>query len=133
MGRLLNMGLEPYLIRSGALAMVSQRLLRQVSRCAEWTDHPGQRLGIPVEKALVARGCERCRHTGYLGRFPIAEFLVLQDAVIAKVILDRSDVITLERVALERGMVSLWKYGVNAVKEGRTTPLEVRRVIGLSR
>lgn len=129
-GRLLDMGIEPYLIRSGVLAVVSQRLLRQVCSCAEWTDYPVQKLGMPVEQVLVARGCERCRHTGYLGRFPIAEFLVLQDAVVAKAVLDRSDVITLERVALERGMVSLWEHGVQAVKEGRTTPLEVRRVLG---
>jgi len=129
-GRLLDMGIEPYLIRSGVLAVISQRLLRQVCQCAEWTDHPSQKLGMPAERVLVAKGCEQCRHTGYVGRFPIAEFLVLQDEVIARSVLNRSDVVTLERVALERGMVSLWEHGVNAVKEGRTTPLEVRRVLG---
>jgi len=129
-GRLLDMGIEPYLIRSGVLAVVSQRLLRQVCDCAEWTDNPASKLGMPLERVRVAKGCEKCRHAGYMGRFPIAEFLVLQHEAIAKAILDRSDVVTLERIALEQGMVSLWEHAVNAVKEGRTTPVEARRVLG---
>ncbi len=129
-GRLLDMGIEPYLIRSGVLVVVSQRLLRQVCECAEWTGDSGQMLGLPVDQVRVAKGCEECRHTGYVGRFPIAEVLVLQDEAIGRAVLDRSDVITLERVAMERGMVTLWENAITAVKEGRTTPLEVRRVLG---
>ncbi len=83
-----------------------------------------------MERVRVTKGCEKCRHTGYIGRFPIAEVLVLQDEAIGRAVLDRSDVITLERVALERGMVTLWENAMTAVKEGRTTPLEVRRVLG---
>lgn len=129
-GRLLDMGIEPYLVRSGVLAVLSQRLLRRVCQCAEWTESPQARLGLPVERVCEARGCPDCRHTGYSGRFAIAEILLLQDESLAKAILDRVDVVTLERLALERGMVSLWDAAVQAVKEGRTTPLEVRRVLG---
>ncbi len=131
-GRLLDMGIEPYLIRSGVLAVLSQRLLRQVCACSEWTDDPQAALGLPVDRVRVAQGCPECRNTGYTNRFSIAEILLLQDEKIARAVLERVDVVTLEKLALEQGMVSLWDSAVQAVKEGRTTPVEVRRVLGWS-
>jgi len=131
-GRLLDMGIEPYFIRSGVLAVLSQRLLRQVCACSEWTDDPQAALGLPVDRVRVARGCPECRNTGYTNRFSIAEILLLQDEKIARAVLECVDVVTLEKLALEQGMVSLWDSAVQAVKEGRTTPVEVRRVLGWS-
>lgn len=129
-GRLLDMGIEPYLVRSGVLAVLSQRLLRQVCECGEWSDEPQARLGLPLERVRVARGCDYCRHTGYVGRFSIAEILSLKDEAIAHAVLNRTDVVSLERLALERGMVSLWDAALEAVRAGQTTAVELRRVLG---
>lgn len=129
-GRLLDMGIEAYLIRSGVLAVISQRLLREVCDCAEWSENPVDRLGLPVERVRVAEGCERCRQTGYQSRIAIAELLDLRNEGIARAVLNRLDVVSLEQVAIEQGMISLWSHALQALQQGRTTAVEVRRVLG---
>ncbi len=71
-GRLLDMGLEPYVLRSGLLAILNQRLLRRLCRCRSRTTDPAGRLGLDVEHVMTPRGCDDCGGTGYQGRFLLA-------------------------------------------------------------
>jgi general secretion pathway protein E len=131
-GRLADMGIEPYLIRSGILAVVSQRLARTLCDCAEWSDEERGRLGLAVERYREAKGCDACRGVGYRGRMVLAELLVPEELGIGQAILDRADIRKLESLALDAGMIGRWDRARLAVAEGRTSPAEIRRVLGFS-
>ncbi len=132
-GRLADMGIEPYVLRNGIRAVVSQRLVRKLCRCARPVDDPTQFLGLPVEHARVAVGCRDCRLTGYHGRIVLAEVLVPDRHEVGRAILARADMDTLETLAVDAGMVGLARRARNAVEEGLTDPAEVRRVLGIAR
>jgi general secretion pathway protein E len=129
-GRLLDMGIEPYVLRSGVLAILHQRLLRRLCTCAEPSQQPEARLGLPVSRAMTPRGCGECGGTGYRGRFLLVEMLTLARSELGRAILSRSDSATIERLAVESGMVTRWQRACQAVEEGWTSPAEVRRVLG---
>jgi type II secretory ATPase GspE/PulE/Tfp pilus assembly ATPase PilB-like protein len=128
--RLSDMGIEPYLLRSGVRAILSQRLLRRLCGCARWTDDPPARLGLPVETVRIAVGCPQCGGTGYQGRFVLVEMLTPERSELGRAILSRRDVATLERLAIEAGMKTRWQRGYEAVRAGRTSPAELRRTLG---
>ena len=132
-GRLLDMGIEPYVLRSGLLAILNQRLLRRLCSCAEPTDDPNARLGLAVERVMAPRGCDRCGGTGYRGRLLLVEMLTLSRSELARAVLERSETSAFERLAAEAGMVGRWQRACRAVDEGLTSPAEVRRVLGFSR
>lgn len=132
MGRLLDMGIEPYVLRSGLLAILNQRLLRRLCSCAEPTDDPAARLGLAVQRVLAPRGCDKCGGTGYQGRFLLVEMLALLRGELARAILARSETAVIERLAAEAGVLSRWQRGCHAVDAGLTSPAEVRRVLGFS-
>ncbi|HWB07681.1 MAG TPA: GspE/PulE family protein [Pirellulales bacterium] len=129
-GRLSDMEIAPYLLRSGVLGIVSQRLARRLCECSQPIDHPDLRLGLPVETARAAVGCSQCRGTGYRGRIVLAEMLLVQKNEFARAILSRSDRARLQQLAVESGMVPLVKRACEAIESGFTTPAEVRRVLG---
>ncbi len=129
--RLIDMGLEPYLLRSALLGIVCQRLLRRVCDCAEATADEDHFLGLPVSSARIARGCDLCKGTGYAGRALVAELLQPREAAIGKAILARQEAARIEELAVGNGMTTLWDRAVAAVADGTTTPDEVRRVFGL--
>ncbi len=131
-GRLLDMGIEPYVLRSGLLAVLNQRLLRRLCGCACESDDPDARLGLPVARAKVPGGCEACHGTGYSGRFLLVEMLLPSRSELGRAILSRCDTATMERLALEGQMVSRWRRACQAVEEGLTSPAEVRRLLGFS-
>lgn len=131
-GRLLDMGIEPYVLRSGLLAILCQRLLRKLCRCAEQADDDADRLALPVARAMVPVGCPQCGGTGYRGRFLIAEMLLPTRSELGRAILSRSDTGQLEQLAVQGGMVTRWRRACRAVETGRTSPAEVRRVLGFS-
>jgi general secretion pathway protein E len=133
-GRLGDMGIEPYLLRSGLLAVVGQRLVRKLCECARAgiPDDPREHLGVDVERFRVPVGCPRCGGTGYLGRLVLAETFEPDAPVVARAILDRADVARIEAQAVEAGMVTLWDRARAAVAQGSTSPAEVRRVLGLA-
>lgn len=131
-GRLLDMGIEPYVLRSGLLAILNQRLLRRLCSCAKATDDPDARLGMAVERIKTPRGCDLCGGTGYRGRFLLVEMLTLSRSELARAILERSDTAVIERLAAEAGMVGRWRRACKAVEDGLTSPAEVRRVLGFS-
>jgi type II secretory ATPase GspE/PulE/Tfp pilus assembly ATPase PilB-like protein len=131
-GRLVDMGIEPYVLRSGLLAILNQRLLRRLCSCAQPSDDPDARLGLAVERVMLPRGCPKCGGTGYQGRFLVVEMLTLSHTELARAILTRSDTTVMERLAIEAGMCSRWRRACHAVDEGLTSPAEVRRVLGFS-
>ena len=131
--RLSDMGIEPYLLRSGVLAIINQRLVRRLCACSQPDDNPENRLGLPVEQHRRAVGCSECRHTGYRGRAVLSEMLVPEPDEIGRGILSRDDTARLEQLALAAGMVPRWQRAVQAVNAGVTTPAEVRRVLGFVR
>jgi type II secretory ATPase GspE/PulE/Tfp pilus assembly ATPase PilB-like protein len=112
-GRLLDMGVEPYLLTSGLRAVLNQRLVRR--RCPD----------CPAGAA----GCGRCAATGYRGRLLLAELLTL-DAPLRQAILARSDTATLEAVANRPRRQTLWQAAERAVAAGLTTLPEIERVLG---
>jgi len=131
--RLSDMGIEPYLLRSGLLAILSQRLVRRLCQCSRPSDDPAARLGLPVEGVVrLPVGCDACAQTGYRGRFPLVEMLTAEPTELGRAILSRSDAATLERLAGEAGMVTRWERAYQAVCAGLTSPAEVRRVLGFS-
>jgi general secretion pathway protein E len=132
-GRLSDMGIEPYLLRSGLLAIVSQRLVRTLcGECSRETDDPGARLGLPVDRVRVPVGCGACGGSGYRGRMILAELLDPEKLGLGPAMLAKADVRVLEAQALAAGMVSRWRRASLAIEAGRTSPAEVRRVLGFS-
>lgn len=142
--RLLDMGIEPYVLRSGLVAILCQRLLRRLCRCAREADLPAEgdegrppsgpdaRLGLPVRRAAVPVGCDACGGTGYQGRFLLVEMLTAERTELGRAILSRADTTRLERLAVQAGMVTRWQRAYRAVEAGLTSPAEVRRVLGFS-
>jgi general secretion pathway protein E len=130
LNRLLEMGLEPYQVRSAVLAVLNQRLLRRLCECAIESHDPQDRVGLSVERVRKAAGCEKCRGTGYQGRFLIAELLIPEAHSVGRSILERDDAIELERRAVAAGMKTRWHRAEEAVTAGVTSPVEIRRVLG---
>jgi type II secretory ATPase GspE/PulE/Tfp pilus assembly ATPase PilB-like protein len=135
LGRLLDMGIEPYVVRSGLLAILCQRLLRRLCSCAREIEDPQEYLGLPVERARRPAGCPACGGTGYRGRILLVEMLALKSAAaveLGRAVLARADTSVLEPLAVRAGMVSRWRRAISAVESGATSPAEVRRVLGLA-
>jgi type II secretory ATPase GspE/PulE/Tfp pilus assembly ATPase PilB-like protein len=128
--RLSDMGIEPYLLRSGILGILSQRLVRSLCQCARPATDEQSKLGLPVARAKLAVGCHKCFQTGYYGRSVLAELLVAQPTELGRAILSRSDAPRLQERAIESGMVTVWQRACEAVDQGITSPDEVRRVLG---
>jgi len=130
--RLSDMDIQPYMLRSGILGILHQRLVRRLCDCAEETTDADARLGLPVTRFRVPVGCDRCSQTGYQGRMVLAEMLTAEPTELGRAILSRSDSARLEKLAVEAGMVTRWERAYEAVDTGRTSPAEIRRVLGLS-
>jgi type II secretory ATPase GspE/PulE/Tfp pilus assembly ATPase PilB-like protein len=111
--RLIDMGIEPYLLRSGVRAMLHQRLVRRACSCA-------------------GAGCPECRHTGYRGRLVLAEILPPLVGELGEAVLARRDSVELARLATAAGMTTIFQRAQAAVEAGATDPAEVRRVLGFS-
>jgi len=130
--RLSDMGIEPYLLRSGLLAILCQRLVRRLCRCALESRDPSSKLGLPVARAWQPVGCDNCGGTGYRGRALLAEMLAPDASDVGRAILSRDDSARLEELAIQAGMVNRWRRARDAVEAGVTSPAEIRRVMGFS-
>ena len=134
--RLVDMGIEPFLVASSVEALVAQRLVRRLCpKCKRpWkVDMPFlESIGFPISKLLTGAicepvGCEECRGTGYAGRTGIYEILLVSD-VIRQMIVERQSAADIKSHALEHGMRTLRMDGWRKVLAGVTTLEEVLRV-----
>ncbi|MFQ5731916.1 MAG: ATPase, T2SS/T4P/T4SS family, partial [Planctomycetaceae bacterium] len=128
--RLLDMGVEPYQLRSGILGVLNQRLYRVLCSCAGEGEDVDGRLGLPVDRFRTPAGCQGCGGGGYRGRQPLVEMLTVNDRQTAAAVLSRSDSADLERFAVDAGMTTRWDRACEAVNNGLTSPAEIRRVLG---
>ena len=130
--RLLDMGIEPFLLSSSIIGVLAQRLVRVVCpHCKEAytpSRQEGSELeGAPIQTLYRGKGCGQCFHTGYKGRIGIYEFMEMTPAI-AQNIIASPDLGLITKLAKEEGMVSLREYGMGLVKEGKTTLAEIIRV-----
>lgn len=131
--RLVDMGIEPYLISSTLVGVLAQRLVRRI--CTECREEykPSKRelqdVGIEDPDAVLFRGsgCDSCYGTGYSGRQGIYELMVV-DEEIQRQIVKSADAIEMRRTALKGGMNTLRDHGAQLAREGITTVAEVLRV-----
>ena len=128
--RLLEMGVPPYLVRSGVRAVIAQRLVRRLCSCAQWSEDEASRLELPAARWKKAVGCERCGGSGYVGRRLISQFFALDSGPVRDAVLARGDQKQIAAAAEEGGARSLSALAVDAVEAGETSPDEVRRVFG---
>jgi general secretion pathway protein E len=131
--RLVDMGVEPYLVGSSLVAVLAQRLVRVLClECRETVDAtPEQLAEIGIRAAAPTRvwrpvGCPRCNHTGYRGRVGIFELMVVDDDIRAMVS-QNVDSKTIKRKAMEKGMSTLRSDGARKVLRGVTSIAEVLR------
>ena len=128
--RLGDMGIEPYLLRTGLLGIMCQRLFRATCDCAVWTDDETAKFGFDVPRVRVPVGCSHCDGTGYRGRMLLAELLDPNAKDVGRAILARSDATELHALAERAGMQSMNQRAAQAVAEGSLSPIEARRVLG---
>jgi type IV pilus assembly protein PilB len=134
--RLINMGVEPYLIGAALNVILAQRLVRKVCiKCREAYDPPRQlrrtleRMGNGMDKFYKGVGCRKCRNTGYSGRLGVHEILVINDEMRDAIVAGAS-IADIRRLGQESGMVSLRHDGFRKVREGLTTVEEVIQIAG---
>ncbi|MEO1006942.1 MAG: GspE/PulE family protein [Planctomycetota bacterium] len=112
--RLVDLGVEPYLVSASLSAVLAQRLVRR------------------VHAECDGRGCEGCLRTGYRGRVGVFEFLLVDDAI-RRVIGGGGDAGRIRELACDTGMRTLYEAGMDLVRLGITTEAEVQRVSGASK
>ena len=134
--RLIDMGIEPFLVTSSVVAILAQRLIRVICpKCKEAYEPSEESLRniglslkmIPERKLYRGKGCENCLQTGYKGRTGIFELMVLNEDL-QNIILKTSDSNMIKHKAVENGMIILRRDGARKVLEGITTVEEVFRV-----
>ncbi|MCZ6749751.1 MAG: ATPase, T2SS/T4P/T4SS family, partial [SAR324 cluster bacterium] len=130
MTRLVDMGIQPYLVSSTVVCVLAQRLLRRIcTSCkVEVPFDPallkelgltGQEVG-GLEKVFKGEGCSKCRSTGFRGRVGLFELLIMNDAI-KKILLETNEANQIREVAQANGMISMRQTGIEMVKRGETT------------
>ncbi|MDR7489743.1 MAG: GspE/PulE family protein, partial [Armatimonadota bacterium] len=133
--RLVDMGIEPFLVSSSVIAILAQRLARQIcSDCKTGYSPPPdalKRLGLDTAEGVTlyrGAGCEACRHTGYKGRIGVFELLVVTDSL-RELIVRRAPAAELKAQAVREGMRTLRDDGLEKVLSGVSTIDEILRVV----
>ncbi|HUJ13086.1 MAG TPA: type IV-A pilus assembly ATPase PilB [Thermoanaerobaculia bacterium] len=133
--RLMNMGIEPFLVATSVQLIAAQRLVRRVcTNCQEVVEMAPQALlnigykkeEIGTFKVMKGRGCEKCNNTGYKGRVGLIEVMTISDDI-RELILSGGTAIDIKKAAAESGMISLRRSGLIKIKDGVTTIEEVVR------
>jgi general secretion pathway protein E len=132
--RMLDLGIEPYLVASSAVGVLAQRLVRRVcNKCAEPYEATAldlQWLGVTREQAggmRIGKGCEACRHTAYRGRVGVFELLPIDEAT-RELIAARATASDIRAAAVRRGVKLLRNDGIGKILAGQTTIAEVERI-----
>jgi Type II secretory pathway, ATPase PulE/Tfp pilus assembly pathway, ATPase PilB len=154
LARVIDLGIEPYLVRSGIRAVLHQRLVRRLCECARSASEgtagataglssnsgggvsslliSDPFLGLPIRSARIAAGCPACSQTGYRGRLVLAELLPPLEGELGRAVLARSDVRELHRHAVAGGMTTIFQRACQVAESGQTDPAEIRRVVGFN-
>jgi type IV pilus assembly protein PilB len=133
--RLMNMGIEPFLVATATQLIAAQRLVRRIcGNCKESVDMTPQaiaNLGYKKDEVgtftiYKGRGCEKCNNTGYKGRVGLIEVMQIDDDI-RDLILAGGTAIDIKKRAIENGMITLRRSGLIKIKDGMTTVEEVVR------
>jgi len=134
--RLVNMGVEPYLIGAALNMVLAQRLVRRICpKCTEAYEPPRtvrkalERMGYKFDSFVKGAGCQACRNTGYRGRLGVHELLVVGDEM-RDVIVSDPTIGKIREIARRQGMVTLEHDGFRKVREGITTIEEIFHIVG---
>jgi len=134
--RLIDMGIEPYLISSSVNAFLAQRLVRKICPDCITSYKPSpqelSRAGITKTSLIKGNlfrgtGCEKCLHTGYTGRLGLFELLPISSSI-KKMVMNGSDASSIKEQAIKEGMITLLNDGIQKAEKGLTTLEEVFRV-----
>ncbi len=134
--RLIDMGIEPFLVASSMNAVLAQRLVRRVClKCRESYEASPlelQELGVKNVKGPItlyrAVGCNSCSHTGYSGRINVHELLVVDDNI-RSLVMKNVDSATIRKAAQDAGMLTMREDGARKVLSGVTTVQELSRTL----
>ncbi len=134
--RLVNMGVEPYLIGAALNMVLAQRLVRRIcAKCKSAYEPPRpvrkaiERMGFDIQEFHRGVGCKNCRNTGYSGRVGVHELLVLDDEI-RDIVVASPDVGLVAQAARRKGMITLRQDGFRKVREGITTIEEILHIAG---
>lgn len=136
LSRLVNLGVEPFLVCSSLIGIVTQRMVRRICpHCRTLSDRPVEEqltfekeLGERRTRFYIGTGCNFCAHTGYLGRIGIFEILVMSDRI-RQMFLEKCTAQEIRELSIKEGMTTMKQDGMLKVKEGITTPSEVMRQV----
>jgi general secretion pathway protein E len=140
--RIVNIGIEPYLVSSSLVLIIAQRLVRRICKnCREQIEPDDTMLTrleelqlsrdrFPGGKLFSGRGCDECFHSGYAGRTALFEMLPINDAI-RRMMMDGSSATDMKRISIESGMKTLRQHGIERILKGETTPTEILRVTQL--
>lgn len=134
--RLINMGVEPYLIGAALNVVLAQRLVRRVcTKCSQKYEPPRtirkalERMGHEVDTSCKGVGCRSCRNTGFRGRIAVHELLLIDDDLRDAIVSDPT-VGNIRKIAARNGMINLAHDGFRKVREGITSIEEIFHLIG---
>lgn len=135
--RFLELGIEPFTLRSSLSYVLCQRLVRRLCPDCRKMIEPNEPKKIHVlnrekeiQRWFEPVGCEKCNGTGYLGRFLVAEALPLNSEEMANAILERRETSVLQKIGEEKGMVPFHRLAIQYIEDGTTSPIEILRVFG---
>ena len=133
--RLINMEIEPFMLASSILAVMGIRLVRRnCAHCAQPYEPPPSQLELVPEDLRAGAqfrkgaGCEQCNQTGFSGRIPVSELLVVNEPF-REAILKKLPTRALEEIAVQNGMSTLWHNGIQRAITGQTSLEEIVRVL----
>lgn len=132
--RLIDLGVEPFLVASALIGVVSQRMVRRIcpycSRLSQASSEEQlayeEEMNEKKNEFLHGSGCNFCANTGYMGRTGIYEVMIISETI-KRMILTNASAADIRDQATKEGTISLWRDGMLKVKEGITTPFEVMR------
>ena len=133
--RLINMEIEPFMLASSILGVMGLRLIRaNCPHCSQpYELAPSQLKVVPEDLRAQAQfrrgaGCDHCNSTGYIGRLPVSELLVVGEPF-REAVLKKMPTSALEEIAVQQGMRTLWQNGLQRALSGQTTVEEIIRVL----
>jgi type II secretory ATPase GspE/PulE/Tfp pilus assembly ATPase PilB-like protein len=134
-GRLYEIGIEPFALRSGISCVLCQRLVRKLCPACSEKQTDGLALSIGRERYEIAeyslpKGCGQCNGTGYAGRILLAESLPLENPGVMRAMFDRPDMQAIGDLAVQNGMIPMSTRAALLIESHASSPQEIHRVFG---